>query len=159
LTHGDYSLDFDSLKAAGTMLGSGAVVYMDESTCMVRNALVTTEFFAHESCGKCTPCREGTSWAVKVLRRVEAGEGRQEDMDLLHDIADGMDGRSFCPLGDAASWALRSNVKLFRDEFEAHVAEGGCPFDGDHKTLVGARAGIDTGISQQGDEGIPENAS
>ncbi len=154
LTHGDYALDFDSLKEAGTMLGSGAVVYMDETTCMVRNALVTTEFFAHESCGKCTPCREGTSWAVKVLRRVESGEGRQEDMDLLLDIANGMDGRSFCPLGDAASWALRSNVKLFREEFEAHVREGRCTFDGEHKELVGARSGIDAGISQQGDEGL-----
>ncbi len=140
LTHGDYSLDFDSLKEAGTMLGSGAVVYMDESTCMVRNALVTTEFFAHESCGKCTPCREGTSWAVKVLRRVEAGEGRQEDLDLLLDIANQMDGRNFCPLGDAAAWALRSNVKLFPDEFQVHVTEGRCPFDGEHKPLVGVRS-------------------
>lgn len=147
LTHGDYSLDFESLKEAGTMLGSGAVVYMDESTCMVRNALVTTEFFAHESCGKCTPCREGTSWAVKVLRRVEAGEGRQEDLDLLLDIANQMDGRNFCPLGDAASWALRSNVKLFPDEFRAHVTEGRCPFDGAHKTLVGARSRADGGGS------------
>ena len=121
------------------MLGSGAVVFMDDSTCMVRNALVTTEFFEHESCGKCTPCREGTWWAVKVLERIEHGEGRREDLDLLLDIANGIDGRSFCPLGDAASWALRSNVKLFRDEFEQHVTEGRCPFEGEHKTLVGGR--------------------
>jgi NADH-quinone oxidoreductase subunit F len=141
LTSADCPLDFESLKDAGTMLGSGAVVYMNESTCMVRNALVTTEFFAHESCGKCTPCREGTWWAVKVLERIEHGEGRHADMDLLLDISDGMDGRSFCPLGDAASWALRSNVKLFRDEFETHVREGRCPFEGEHRAFVGARSG------------------
>jgi NADH-quinone oxidoreductase subunit F len=135
----DIAMDFDSLKDAGTMLGSGAITFLDETTCMVRNALVTTEFFEHESCGKCTPCREGTWWAVKVLERVEKGQGRKEDLDLLLDIADGIDGRAFCPLGDAASWALRSNVKLFRDEFEQHVVENRCPFKGAHRTLVGAR--------------------
>ncbi|MEA2432842.1 MAG: NADH-quinone oxidoreductase subunit [Actinomycetota bacterium] len=142
LTATDVAMDFEALKEAGSMLGSGAVVFMDETTCMVRNALVTTEFFEHESCGKCTPCREGTWWAVKVLERVEHGEGRQEDMDLLLDICDGIDGRSFCPLGDAASWALRSNVKLFREEFERHVVDGACPYDdehGAHKVLVGRR--------------------
>ena len=139
LTETDVAMDFEALKDAGTMLGSGAVVFMDDSTCMVRNALVTTAFFEHESCGKCTPCREGTWWAVKVLERIEHGEGRPEDMDLLLDIADGIDGRSFCPLGDAASWALRSNVKLFRDEFERHVTDGRCPFEGAHKMTVGAR--------------------
>jgi NADH-quinone oxidoreductase subunit F len=135
----DIAMDFDTLKEAGTMLGSGAITFLEEGTCMVRNALVTLEFFEHESCGKCTPCREGTWWAVKVLERLEHGEGRQEDMDLLLDISDGIDGRSFCPLGDAASWALRSNVKLFRDEFELHVTEKACPFEGEHRTLVGAR--------------------
>ena len=139
LTSTDIAVDFEALKEAGTMLGSGAIVFMDESTCMVRNALVTTEFFEHESCGKCTPCREGTWWAVKVLERIEHGEGRQEDLDLLLDIADGIDGRSFCPLGDAAAWALRSNVKLFREEFEQHVAEGRCPFDGKHLVHAGGR--------------------
>jgi NADH-quinone oxidoreductase subunit F len=140
LTSTDIAMDFEALKDAGTMLGSGAVVFMDDTTCMVRNALVTTEFFEHESCGKCTPCREGTWWAVKILERIEHGEGRREDLDLMLDIADGIDGRSFCPLGDAASWALRSNVKLFRDEFERHVVEGRCPFDDEHRTLVGARS-------------------
>lgn len=142
LTSTDVAMDFEALKDAGTMLGSGAIVFMDDSTCMVRNALVTTEFFEHESCGKCTPCREGTWWAVKVLERIEHGTGRPEDMDLLLDIADGIDGRSFCPLGDAASWALRSNVKLFREEFEQHVADGYCSFDGrhgQHKALAGQR--------------------
>jgi NADH-quinone oxidoreductase subunit F len=169
LTSTDVDIDFESLQAAGSMLGSGAIVFMDESTCMVRNALVTTEFFEHESCGKCTPCREGTWWAVKVLERIEHGEGRREDMDLLLDIADGVDGRSFCPLGDAASWALRSNVKLFREEFERHVSERRCPFEGEHRFFAGARdraregtqtpegAGIgagEAGVSSQPSAGI-----
>ena len=148
----DIPMDFEALKEAGTMLGSGAVVFMDETTCMVRNALVTTQFFEHESCGKCTPCREGTWWALKVLERIEHGEGRQEDMDLLLDICDGIDGRSFCPLGDAASWALRSNVKLFRDEFQQHVDEGRCPFGDDHRVLVGARSGVGLGQAGVGEQ-------
>ena len=139
LTSTDVAVDFESLQQAGSMLGSGAVVFMDDTTCMVRNALVTTEFFEHESCGKCTPCREGTWWAVKILERIEHGEGRAADMDLLLDIANGIDGRSFCPLGDASSWALRSNVKLFRDEFERHVVEGRCPFPGAHRVFPGRR--------------------
>ncbi|MBW3594772.1 MAG: NADH-quinone oxidoreductase subunit NuoF [Actinobacteria bacterium] len=152
LTDTDIAMDFDTLKEAGTMLGSGAITFLDEDTCMVRNALVTLEFFEHESCGKCTPCREGTWWAVKVLERVEHGEGRPEDMSLLHDIANGMDGRSFCPLGDAASWALRSNVKLFLDEFEQHVDLGRCPAEEEHKVLVGARRGIGLGEAGVGDQ-------
>jgi NADH-quinone oxidoreductase subunit F len=139
LTSTDIAMDFDTLKEAGTMLGSGAITFIEEGTCMVRNALVTLEFFEHESCGKCTPCREGTWWAVKVLERIEHGEGRQEDLDLMLDIADGIDGRSFCPLGDAASWALRSNVKLFREEFEQHVAQGRCPAATEHRIVAGVR--------------------
>ena len=162
LTSVEVDVDFESLQAAGTMLGSGAVVFMDETTCMVRNALVTTEFFEHESCGKCTPCREGTLWAVKVLERIESGEGRREDMNLLLDIADGIDGRSFCPLGDAASWALRSNVKLFRDEFEQHVSEGRCPFGNEHLTFAGPRTqapGLgDAGVSPQPSAGIDSDS-
>jgi NADH-quinone oxidoreductase subunit F len=163
LTSTDVAMDFEALKDAGTMLGSGAVVFMDDTTCMVRNALVTTEFFEHESCGKCTPCREGTWWAVKILERIEHGEGRQEDLDLMLDIADGIDGRSFCPLGDAASWALRSNVKLFREEFERHVVDGRCPFDGDHAVLAGSRsreAGLgEAGIMSQPSSGISSDAN
>jgi NADH-quinone oxidoreductase subunit F len=165
LTDTDVAMDFDSLKDAGTMLGSGAIVFMDEDTCMVRNALVTAHFFEHESCGKCTPCREGTWWKVKVLERIEHGEGRQEDMDLLLDICDGMDGRSFCPLGDASAWAIRSNVKLFREEFERHVALGRCPADDEEDMLVGAHVGRgagkvgvglgEAGVTPQPSEGIP----
>lgn len=161
LTSTDVAVDFEALKDAGTMLGSGAIVFMDESTCMVRNALVTTEFFEHESCGKCTPCREGTWWAVKVLERVEHGNGRPEDMDLLLDIANGIDGRSFCPLGDAASWALRSNVKLFREEFEQHVTQGRCPFEGDHLAYAGVRGTGpgEAGINPQPSAGIGTDGS
>jgi len=158
LTSTEIAVDFDALKEAGTMLGSGSIVFMDETTCMVRNALVTLEFFEHESCGKCTPCREGTWWAVKVLERIEHGEGRKEDMDLLVDIANGIDGRSFCPLGDAASWALRSNVQLFRSEFERHVTEGRCPFEGELTTVSGSRTkqtGLgDAGVAAQPSAGI-----
>ena len=151
LTSTDISVDFDSLKDAGTMLGSGSIVFMDDSTCMVRNALVTLEFFEHESCGKCTPCREGTWWATKVLHRIEHGEGRQEDMDLLVDISNRMDGRSFCPLGDAAAWALRSNVQSFRAEFERHVEVQACPFEGEHGGFAGPRTGpVDTGMGEAG---------
>ena len=153
----DIAMDFDTLKEAGTMLGSGAITFLDTGTCMVRNALITLEFFEHESCGKCTPCREGTWWAVKVLERIEHGEGRSEDMDLLLDIANGIDGRSFCPLGDAASWALRSNVKLFTDEFQRHVDEGRCPFRGEHRVLVGARSSVglgESGVGPQPSAGI-----
>ncbi|MFN2389609.1 MAG: NADH-quinone oxidoreductase subunit NuoF [Actinomycetota bacterium] len=162
LTSTDIALDFEALKEAGSMLGSGAVIFMDESTCMVRNALVTTEFFQHESCGKCTPCREGTWWAVRVLERIEHGEGRAEDMDLLLDIANGMDGRSFCPLGDASAWALRSNVQLFLPEFEEHVVSGRCPFEERHEQLVGVRSdsiGLgSSGIEAQPSAGIDSDA-
>jgi NADH-quinone oxidoreductase subunit F len=158
LTSTEIAVDFDALKEAGTMLGSGSIVFMDETTCMVRNALVTLEFFEHESCGKCTPCREGTWWAVKVLERIEHGEGRAEDMDLLVDISNGIDGRSFCPLGDAASWALRSNVQLFRSEFERHVTEGRCPFEGELAMVGGSRAkqtGLgDAGVAPQPSAGV-----
>jgi NADH-quinone oxidoreductase subunit F len=139
------------------MLGSGAIVFMDHTTCMVRNALIAAEFYEHESCGKCTPCREGTWWQVKVLERIEHGEGRQEDLDLLLDMCNRMDGRCFCPLGDTAAWAVRSNLELFREDFQAHIDEGRCTYETD-QTLVGARSGDaglgDAGITPQPSEGI-----
>jgi NADH-quinone oxidoreductase subunit F len=148
LTTTDIAMDFETLQAEGTMLGSGAIVFMDHTTCMVKNALIAAEFYEHESCGKCTPCREGTWWQVKVLERIEHGEGRQEDLDLLLDMCNRMDGRCFCPLGDTAAWAVRSNLELFREEFQTHIDEGRCTFDTDH-TLVGARTG-DTGLGEAG---------
>jgi NADH-quinone oxidoreductase subunit F len=128
-------MSFEGLQAAGTMLGSGGVVVMDETVCAVRMAMINTRFFNHESCGKCTPCREGTWWMRKVLERVEAGEGRPEDLDLLLGLCEDLlpekgapaSGRSFCPLGDSAAWSLRSVAKTFPDEFRAHVEGGGCP--------------------------------
>ena len=161
LTDTSIAMDFESLKEAGSMLGSGAVVFMNDTTCMVRNALLTAHFFEHESCGKCTPCREGTWWKVKVLHRIEHGGGRQEDMDLLLDICDGMDGRCFCPLGDASSWAVRSNVKLFLEEFQQHVTEGRCPFDDEESTLVGAHTGRglgDAGVMPQPGSGVASDS-
>ncbi len=156
LTDLNVPMDFESLKEAGTMLGSGAIVFMDDTTCMVRNALLTAHFFEHESCGKCTPCREGTWWKVKILERIEHGEGRQEDLDLLLDICDSMDGKCFCPLGDASSWAVRSNVKLFWQEFEQHVAEGRCSFDHEADMLVGAHTGRGDGFAGPQNAGLGE---
>ena len=128
-------MSFEALAAAGTMLGSGAVVVMDDTTCVVRMAMINTRFFNHESCGKCTPCREGTWWMRKVLERLESGEGRPEDRGLLLELCEDLlpekgapaSGRSFCPLGDSAAWSLRSIVKIFPEEFLAHVEEGRCP--------------------------------
>jgi NADH-quinone oxidoreductase subunit F len=157
LTTTDIAMDFETLQAEGTMLGSGAIVFMDHTTCMVKNALIAAEFYEHESCGKCTPCREGTWWQVKVLERIEHGEGRQEDLDLLLDMCNRMDGRCFCPLGDTAAWAVRSNLELFREDFQAHIDEGRCTYETDH-TLVGARTGDtglgDAGVTPQPSEGI-----
>jgi len=158
LTTTDIAMDFEELQGAGTMLGSGGIVFMDHTTCMVRNALVAAQFYEHESCGKCTPCREGTWWQVKVLERIEHGEGRKEDLDLLLDMCERMDGRCFCPLGDTAAWAVRSNIKSFRSDFEDHVAAGHCTYETDHRTLVGARAGAtglgDAGVTSQPSAGI-----
>lgn len=136
----DISMDFESLADAGTMLGSGSVVFFDDSVCPVGMAYNITRFFNHESCGKCTPCREGTWWAVKILERLERGEGAAEDASTLIDIADNMSdpgpmyvpkGRSFCALGDGAAWSLRSIIKLFPEEFERHVERGACPYETD----------------------------
>ena len=122
----DTPMDFDSLAAKGTMLGSGAVVVMDEKTCIVKAALIVHEFFHHESCGKCTPCREGLDWIVKVMRRVEHGEGKEGDMDLLLKLCGDIFGRTFCPLGDGAVMDLRGAINNFKEEFEYHVKHKRC---------------------------------
>jgi len=135
ITNLDQEMSFEALAAAKTMLGSGSVVIMDETTCVVRMALVITRFFNVESCGKCTTCREGTWWLRKVLERLEAGEGRTEDVDLMFRLCEQMlpeagapaSGRSFCVLGDSCAWALRSALRLFGDEFREHIAAGACP--------------------------------
>jgi NADH-quinone oxidoreductase subunit F len=123
----DVSMDFESLVAAGSMLGSAGVIVMDEDTCMV-NALYNLErFYAHESCGQCTPCREGTTWMVKILKRLEKGGGRPEDLPLLDDIARHITFRTICPLGDAAAMPAASFLKQFHAEFAAHAELGRCP--------------------------------
>jgi NADH-quinone oxidoreductase subunit F len=124
----EVSMDFDSLTAAGSMLGSAGVVVIDDSTCMVKLATRIIEFFHHESCGKCTPCREGLDWAVKVLRRIEAGEGESGDLEQLEMLCKGIFGNTFCALGDGAAMGLRAALKHFREEFVVHIEERRCPF-------------------------------
>jgi NADH-quinone oxidoreductase subunit F len=123
----DINMDYDSVAKAGSMLGSGGLVVIDEDTCMVDLARRIMHFYAHESCGWCIPCREGTGWLRKMLDRFHAGFGTAEDITLVGDLAKGMLGRTFCPLGDAAAMPTISIVKKWRHEFEAHLS-GKCPY-------------------------------
>ncbi len=123
----DVKMDFDSLAAAKTMLGSGGVIVMDESTCMVDALWNLLHFYHHESCGQCTPCREGTGWIDKILGRLERGQGTREDLDRVLGVADQMVGRTICVLADAAAMPAKSFITKFRAEFEAHVDQKGCP--------------------------------
>jgi NADH-quinone oxidoreductase subunit F len=138
----DVQLDFDSVQAAGSFLGSAAVIVVDERACMVQLALRAEKFYMHESCGKCTPCREGTRWLVQLLERIETGEGTQADLDLFVGVCDRIEGKSLCALGDFAVWCVGSYVEKFRDEFQRHLDEGGCPFGGE-STLEGVLAPVD----------------
>ena len=123
-------MDYDAIAKAGSMLGSGAVIVMDDSRCMVRSLLRLSYFYQHESCGQCTPCREGTGWLWRLVDRIEHGKGRAEDLDLLDSVADNIKGRTICALGDAAAMPVQGMLKHFRDEFAYHV---------EHKTcMVGA---------------------
>jgi NADH-quinone oxidoreductase subunit F len=122
-------MDFDSVAKAKSMLGSGGVVVMDEETCMVKAALRIMKFYAHESCGWCIPCREGTTWLRKLLTRFHEGQGQRSDITLIGDLAKNMLGRTFCPLGDAAAMPTISFVEKFREEFEAHLDGQPCPFE------------------------------
>jgi len=133
----DIPMDYDSVAKAGSMLGSGGMVVMDEDTCMVDMARRIMHFYAHESCGWCIPCREGTSWLRKMLDRFHAGFGRPEDIDIVGDLAKNMLGRTFCPLGDAAALPTISIVQKWRNEFEQHL-NGRCPFKS-AEALVGSR--------------------
>jgi NADH-quinone oxidoreductase subunit F len=117
--HLDVPLDFDSVAAAGSMLGTTALMIFDETDSIVDATLRFSEFYAHESCGKCTPCREGTFWYVRVLRRFVAGQGTAEDLDTLVDISDNMLGRTFCALGDGATSCITSSIQLFKDDYLA----------------------------------------
>jgi NADH-quinone oxidoreductase subunit F len=120
-------MDYDSIAKAGSMLGSGAVIVMDETRCMVRSLLRLSYFYYEESCGQCTPCREGTGWLYRMVDRIEHGKGRPEDLDMLNDVADNIQGRTICALGDAAAMPVRAFIKHYREEFQHHI---------DHKTCI-----------------------
>ena len=140
--HLDVPLDYEGVAAAGSMLGTKALQIFDETTCIVRAVLRWTEFYKHESCGKCTPCREGTWWLVQVLKDLEAGKGTEADLDKLLDLCDNIMGRSFCALADGAASPIISSLKYFRQEYLDHLAAGQCPFDPMAATLfspVGAK--------------------
>ncbi|MEE8143027.1 MAG: NADH-quinone oxidoreductase subunit NuoF [Planctomycetota bacterium] len=124
----DVKMDIESLKKAGTMLGSAGVIVMDDSTCMVDALLNILRFYHHESCGQCTPCREGTGWLEKIVHRIENGDGVREDLDLVFSICDRMVGRTICVLADAAAFPATSIIEKFREEFIRHVDQKGCPF-------------------------------
>jgi NADH-quinone oxidoreductase subunit F len=140
--HLDLPLDFEGMQGAGTMLGTRALQMFDD-TCVVRAVLRWTEFYKHESCGKCTPCREGTWWLVQILQRLEAGKGSDEDLETLLDLCDNIAGRSFCALADGAVAPIMSSLSYFRDEYVEHFTHGGCPFDPAAATLFESRpAGV-----------------
>jgi NADH-quinone oxidoreductase subunit F len=127
----DVSMEFDALKAAGTMAGSGGVIVFDDSTCMVKALARIAKFYAEESCGQCTPCREGTSWMEGIVERIEHGHGTLADVAKLDQVAGNIGGNTICALGDAAAMPVQSFVKKFKDEFVRHVTERRCP-QGDH---------------------------
>ncbi len=125
----DTKLDYDSIQAAGSMLGSASLIVLDEDTCIVRSAALMEEFFRHESCGKCTPCREGTSWLHKILTRIEQGRGVPGDLDLLLSLSGEISGKVLCALGDFATSPVTATVKQYRGEYVAHIEGGRCPFE------------------------------
>jgi NADH-quinone oxidoreductase subunit F len=119
-------MDYDSIAKAGSMLGSGAVIVMDETRCMVRCLLRLSYFYFEESCGQCTPCREGTGWLWRMVDRIEHGKGQPEDLDMLNKVADNIQGRTICALGDAAAMPVRAFIKHYRDEFQHHIDHQRC---------------------------------
>ncbi|MGH8630862.1 MAG: complex I 51 kDa subunit family protein, partial [Burkholderiales bacterium] len=119
-------MDYDSIAKAGSMLGSGAVIVMNETRCMVRCLQRRSYFYFEESCGQCTPCREGTGWLYRVIHRIEHGQGREEDLDTLNSVSDNIQGRTICALGDAAAMPVRAFIKHFRDEFAHHIHQKKC---------------------------------
>ncbi|MBX6371415.1 MAG: NADH-quinone oxidoreductase subunit NuoF [Acidothermus sp.] len=139
--HLDVPLDFEGPPAHGSMLGTTALQIFDETTCVVRAVKRWCEFYAHESCGKCTPCREGTFWYVQIFDRLERGLGTAEDIETLLDLSDNILGRAFCALGDGATSPVTSSIQYFRDEYIAHYEQGGCPFDPVASTVF-AGAGV-----------------
>ena len=127
--HVDVGLDYESIAAAGSLLGTGAVMVLDETDCVVEAARRMVRFYAHESCGKCTPCREGSWWATRVFDRIESGYGRERDLPLIGDMGTNILFRAFCALADGAAAVINSSLEHFRDEFEEHVRLGRCPLE------------------------------
>jgi NADH-quinone oxidoreductase subunit F len=123
----DTPYTFEDIAEQGSMLGTGALMIYSDQVCVVDTVLRFTEFYEHESCGKCTPCREGGYWLSQILRRIETGTGREEDLDLLEDICDNIFGRSFCALGDGMTSPIVASLKHFRDEYVEHLRQGRCP--------------------------------
>jgi NADH-quinone oxidoreductase subunit F len=136
----DTGLDYESMNAQGTFLGSGGVIVIDDRTCMVDALWNIVRFYRHESCGKCTPCREGTYWMAEVLERLEHGQGGARDIDLLNDVADNILGKSFCALGDAAAMPVAGFIRHFREEFEFHVREKRCRVNRRREAVAGVPA-------------------
>ena len=130
----DVGYDFDSLLKLKTAMGSAGIVVLDDRCCIVQLGVRFSEFYEHESCGKCTPCREGTRWLTAILRKLEDGRATQADLDLMLDVCDRINGKCLCPLGDSDAIIVASYVDKFRDEFQAHIDKGGCPY-GDHWSL------------------------
>jgi NADH-quinone oxidoreductase subunit F len=122
----EITMDYDSIAKAGSMLGSGAVIVMDETRCMVQSLQRLSYFYMHESCGQCTPCREGTGWLWRMVDRLENGQGRQSDLEMLDNVAENIMGRTICALGDAAAMPVRGMLKHFRSEFEHHIEHKCC---------------------------------
>jgi NADH-quinone oxidoreductase subunit F len=120
------TMDYDAIAAAGSMLGSGAVIVLDDTNCMVKVLERMAYFYHEESCGQCTPCREGTGWLYRVVKRIEQGKGRPEDLDLLDDVADKISGKTICALGDAAAGPVAGMLRHFRDEFQYHIDHKRC---------------------------------
>ncbi|MCW4353713.1 NADH-quinone oxidoreductase subunit NuoF [Hoyosella sp. YIM 151337] len=147
--HLDVPLDYEGCAANGSMLGTKALQIFDDTTCVVRAVLRWTEFYAHESCGKCTPCREGTYWLVQILERLENGLGTEDDLEKLLDVSDNILGKSFCALGDGAASPIISSIKFFRDEYLAHLPDG-CPFDPYQSTLMASTPGGTGHPAQEG---------
>jgi NADH-quinone oxidoreductase subunit F len=138
----DVPLDYDSLGAIGTFFGAASLIVVDDRCCMVQLAIRSTKFYAHESCGKCTPCRVGTRWMVQILESIENGTGTYGDLELLDSVGDNILGKVLCALGEFAVYPVASYLHKWRDEFVAHVEQGGCPF-GSSSSLEGILAPSD----------------
>jgi NADH-quinone oxidoreductase subunit F len=151
----DTPMDYDSIGAAGSFFGSAALIVVDDRCCMVQLALRAAQFYMHESCGRCTPCRVGTRWLVQLLTKIEDGEAEDTDLALLESVCDRMLGKSLCALGDFAVYPVSSYLRKFRDEFEEHVTLGGCPFHGS-SSIEGIVAPIDQHTHHHSPVAAPE---